>query len=157
NELERRHVNDPSLAPLFDEERANPFFVKNLENVQGDERQVMIISVAYGRDKQGRLLMNFGPLNRQGGERRLNVAITRAREQMMVVSSIQPEDIDLRRINQIGPRLLRSYLEYARQGGPAPAGRLISPDGDPARLAPSQRSPAVIAAQFEDDLATALA
>jgi very-short-patch-repair endonuclease len=157
NELERRHVDDPSLALLFDEDRPNPFFVKNLENVQGDERQVMIISVAYGRDKQGRLLMNFGPLNRQGGERRLNVAITRAREQMIVVSSILPEDIDLRRINQSGPRLLRSYLEYARQGGPAPAGRLISPDGDPVRLAPSQRSAAVIAAQFEDDLATALA
>lgn len=156
-ELERRHISDPSLALLFDEERPEPFFVKNLENVQGDERQVIIMSVAYGRDKQGRLLMNFGPLNRAGGERRLNVAITRAREQMIVVSSIQPEEIDLRRTSQVGPRLLRSYLEYARQGGPAPAGRVISPDGDPARLTPSPRSPAVIAAQFEDDLATALA
>src|SRR5436190_1011865 len=97
--------------------RAEPFFVKNLENVQGDERDIMIVSVGYGRDASGRLLMNFGPLNQQGGERRLNVAITRARQQVTLVSSLVPEDIDLKRTTHPGPRLLREYLEYARAGG----------------------------------------
>jgi very-short-patch-repair endonuclease len=77
----------------------------------------MIVSVGYGRDAGGRLLMNFGPLNQQGGERRLNVAITRAREQVILVSSLLPEDIDVKRTTHPGPRLLREYLEYARAGG----------------------------------------
>ncbi len=117
HELERRRAADPALDPLFDEARAEPLFVKNLENVQGDERDVMIVSVGYGRDAGGRLLMNFGPLNQQGGERRLNVAITRARRQVTLVSSLLPEDIDVKRTQHPGPRLLREYLEYARRGG----------------------------------------
>lgn len=71
--------------------------MKNLENVQGDERDVIIFSICYARDRDGKLSMNFGPLNRQGGERRLNVAITRAREEVLVVSSIRDTDIDLGR------------------------------------------------------------
>jgi hypothetical protein len=125
HELERRRAADQALAPLLnpdqgkgDKERAEPFFVKNLEHVQGDERDVMIVSVGYGRDAAGRVLMNFGPLNQQGGERRLNVAITRAREQVVLVSSLLPEDIDIRRTQHPGPRWLRDYLDYARRGGP---------------------------------------
>ncbi len=77
-----------SSTPSSHEDRLDGFFVKNLENVQGDERDVMIFSVGYGRDEAGKLTMNFGPLNRQGGERRLNVAITRARRRVELVSSI---------------------------------------------------------------------
>jgi superfamily I DNA and/or RNA helicase len=65
--------------------RAEPLFVKNLENVQGDERDVIILSVGYGRDSNGRFAMNFGPLNRDGGARRLNVAVTRARSLLYLV------------------------------------------------------------------------
>ncbi len=117
-ELEHRYAADPSLALLFDEDRLEPFFVKNLENVQGDERDVIIFSIGYGSDSRGRMLMNFGPLNQQGGERRLNVAVTRAREQMLLVSSLLPSDIDPHRVKQPGPLLLRDYLEYAENGGP---------------------------------------
>ena len=80
---------------FFAEDRFESVFVKNLENVQGDERDVMIFSVGYGRDSEGKLTMHFGPLNREGGERRLNVAITRAREKVVLVSSITAPDFDL--------------------------------------------------------------
>lgn len=96
--------------------RAEPLFVKNLENVQGDERDVIILSVGYGRDSNGRFAMNFGPLNRDGGARRLNVAVTRARTLLYLVSSIQPEDIDLSRAASRGAALLRDYLLTARDG-----------------------------------------
>jgi superfamily I DNA and/or RNA helicase len=86
------------------------FFVKNLENVQGDERDVMIFSAGYGRDSAGYIAMNFGPFNRAGGERRLNVAITRARDEVIIVSSIRAGDIDLARTQAVGARLLRAYL-----------------------------------------------
>ena len=154
HELERRRAADEGLAGLFDEARDEPFFVKNLENVQGDERDIMIISVGYGRDSAGRLLMNFGPLNQQGGERRLNVAITRARDRVVVVSSLLPDEIDLRRVQHPGARLLREYLAYAQAGGPA-----IAPPQAPAQPARTGASgPSLLApARFEDRLAVALA
>ena len=74
-----------------------PIFIKNLENVQGDERDIILFGVGYGPDKRGKVSMNFGPLNNQGGERRLNVAVSRARYEMIVFSTLQPEMIDLRR------------------------------------------------------------
>ena len=92
------------------------FFVKNLENVQGDERDVIFFSVGYGRDSTGKLTMNFGPLNGEDGARRLNVAITRARDHVKLISSILPEDLDRGYPNR-GVQLLRHYMEYARQGG----------------------------------------
>jgi len=107
----RRH---PELEPLFEESREEPFFVKSLENVQGDERDTIIISIGYGRDASGRMTLNFGPLNPAGGERRLNVLVTRARFHVIVVSSILPTDIDLSRTNSDGVRLLRDYLLYAQ-------------------------------------------
>lgn len=115
-ELEQRCAIDPTFAQLFDETQPEPFFVSHIEHVQGDERDVIIISIGYGRDFDGRLQMDFGSLNQQGGEYRLNVAITRAREQVQLVSSLLPEEIDLGRARYPGPRLLRAYLEYARSG-----------------------------------------
>ena len=152
--LERSRADDESLAPLFDENRPEAFFVKNLENVQGDERDAMIISVGYGRDSGGRLLMNFGPLNQAGGERRLNVAITRARDRVTLVSSLLPEDIDLKRVQNPGPRLLREYLDYARHGGPA--NPLESSNGARPAAPPRPLSQS-LDPRFEDRLAVALA
>lgn len=117
--LEQRYATDATLAPLFAETGREPFFVKDLEHVQGDVRDVILISVGYGRDPRGNLMMHFGALNQQGGERRLNVAITRARERVHLVSSLLPEEIDLGRARYPGPRLLRAYLEYVQQGGTA--------------------------------------
>jgi len=94
-----------------------PVFIKNLENVQGDERDVILFSVGYGPDQQGKITMNFGPLNRDGGWRRLNVAVTRARQEMVVFSTLKPEQIDLNRTRAEGVAALRAFLEYA-QGRP---------------------------------------
>ncbi len=90
-----------------------PVFIKNLENVQGDERDVILFSVGYGPDQTGRVSMNFGPLNREGGWRRLNVAITRARKEMLVFSTLQPEMIDLDKTASRGVAAFKGFLEYA--------------------------------------------
>lgn len=92
-----------------------PIFVKNLENVQGDERDIILFSIGYGPDKEGKVSMNFGPLNNSGGERRLNVAVSRARQQMMVFSSLRASQIDLRRSKAKGVEGLKHFLEYAEQ------------------------------------------
>lgn len=96
--------------------QAEPIFVKNLENVQGDERDVILFSIGYGPDRFGRVAMNFGPLNREGGWRRLNVAVSRAREEMRVYSSLKPEQLDLSRSRSQGVAALRSFLEFAQKG-----------------------------------------
>lgn len=93
-----------------------PIFVKNLENVQGDERDVILFSIGYGPDANGKVSMNFGPLNNSGGERRLNVAVSRARYEMMVFSTLMPEQIDLNRSKSLGVQGLKMFLEYARNG-----------------------------------------
>lgn len=90
-----------------------PIFVKNLENVQGDERDVILFSIGYGPDKDGKISMNFGPLNNAGGERRLNVAVSRAREEMYVFSTLRSSDIDLRRSKARGVEGLKHFLEFA--------------------------------------------
>jgi len=118
-EIERIKQENPHLYPLFDYAREEQIFVKNLETVQGDERDVIIFSIGYGKDELGRMTMNFGPLNRQGGERRLNVAVTRARRAVKLVASIEPEDIDLTRAKSRGARLLRNYMKTARDGASA--------------------------------------
>ena len=119
DELSRLRSERPEMEEFFDEDRQEPLFVKNLENVQGDERDRIIISVGYGPDDQGRFAMRFGPLNVQGGERRLNVAVTRAKEQVILVTSIHASDIDLNRVQSVGARMLRAYLDYAERGTPA--------------------------------------
>ncbi len=93
-----------------------PVFIKNLENVQGDERDVILFSVGYGPDENGKVYMNFGPLNRDGGWRRLNVAITRARQEMKVFATLRPEQIDLSRTSAQGVEALKAFLEYAQSG-----------------------------------------
>ena len=90
-----------------------PIFIKNIENVQGDERDFIIFSVGYAPDAKGKMSMQFGSLNAQGGENRLNVAVTRAREKVFVVSSIFPNQLRVEDAQNEGPRLLKSYLEYA--------------------------------------------
>ncbi|HEY1066894.1 MAG TPA: AAA domain-containing protein [Pirellulales bacterium] len=116
DELERLRRKDGSLEQFFSDERDEPFFVKNLENVQGDERDAIFLSIGYGPDDHGRIAMRFGPLNLKGGERRLNVAVTRARESMTVVSSLKAQDIDLSRTDAVGAKLLRAYLDFAERG-----------------------------------------
>jgi very-short-patch-repair endonuclease len=114
--LSRRRQQTPEYEEFFTLDKEEPFFVKNLETVQGDERDAIIFSVAYCKDSQGRLLHNFGPLNRAGGERRLNVAVTRAKSNVQLVSSMHYSDIDLKRTSSEGARLLREYLDYAENG-----------------------------------------
>ena len=114
--LSKRRQNTPEKEYFFKSDRNEPFFIKNLETVQGDERDTIIFSIAYGFDAQGRLLHNFGPLNRMGGERRLNVAVTRAKCNVQLVSSMHYTDIDLKRTSAEGARLLREYLDYAENG-----------------------------------------
>ena len=113
--LEERFDKNRQLR-LWAEESGEPIFIKNLENVQGDERDVILFSVGYGPDKEGKISMNFGPLNLVGGERRLNVAVTRSRYEMMVFSSLHARDIDLRRTNAKGVEGLRRFLDYAEHG-----------------------------------------
>jgi very-short-patch-repair endonuclease len=115
-DIDARKRNDSSLEALLREAGSDAFFVKNLENVQGDERDIILFSVGYGPDSEGKMTMNFGPLNRQGGERRLNVAVTRAREVVKILASFRPEDIDLGRTKAKGVHLLREYLTFAEHG-----------------------------------------
>ena len=91
-------------------------FVKNLENVQGDERDIILFSIGYGPNKEGKVSMNFGPLNNKGGERRLNVAASRARYEMMIFSSLKSEQIDLKRTKAKGVEGLKKFLEFAERG-----------------------------------------
>lgn len=115
--LELRMKELDGLEELFDGERTGePLFVKNLENVQGDERDIILFSICYGPDRDGRMTNNFGPINGSGGERRLNVAVTRARERLVIVSSIRAGDIDVSGSARAGVLHLHKYLDYAERG-----------------------------------------
>lgn len=113
DELETMRRLEPEYEAFFAAHPAEPFFVKNLENVQGDERDVIFISVGYGRDAAGNVSMNFGPLNQQGGERRLNVLITRSRMRCEVFTNLTANDIDLTRTSARGVQALKHFLLYA--------------------------------------------
>ncbi len=113
--IDRRLNEQPDFEQFFKEDRLEGFFVKNLENVQGDERDVIFFSVGYGFDQQKQMTMNFGPLNKPGGERRLNVAVTRAREKVVLITSIKAADIDAE-TKAVGVQTLRYYLDYAEHG-----------------------------------------
>jgi len=120
DEITFRLKRDTALREAWggelDENNDGGFFVKNLESVQGDERDVIILSIGYGRDASGRPpSTNFGPVNKPGGERRLNVAVTRARHQLVLVSSMRSDDLPAGLSNP-GARALRAYLEYAERG-----------------------------------------
>lgn len=120
--VEERRRADPSCDTFFTAHPDEPFFVKNLENVQGDERDAILISVGYGRDAQGRLAMRFGPLSAEGGERRLNVLITRAKKRCVVFSSIGADDIDLTRAEGRGVAALKTFLGFSAGEAAAPRG-----------------------------------
>jgi len=114
--LEAERRNHPQIERFFDLENPERVFIKNLENVQGDERDAIFFSVGYGPDAAGKVSMSFGPLNRDGGERRLNVAVTRARKEVILFSSLKPEQIDLARTRARGVQDLKCYMEYAERG-----------------------------------------
>ena len=140
------------IGDFFDENRAERFFVKNLERVQGDERDAIILSIGYGKTPHGRVLHRFGPLNLKGGERRLNVAITRARRRMTVVSSFTAADLDPARLKARGALMLRDFLLYAAQGGVQPAPQapfnpdsLGASDGEGHAVAPSTQLDPLVA------------
>ena len=116
DELELLRRENPETEPFFNDHSAEPFFVKNLENVQGDERDVIYISVGYGRDVHGFMAMRFGPLSNEGGERRLNVLISRAKKRCEVFSSITADDIDLERASGRGVHALKTFLSFAQTG-----------------------------------------
>jgi very-short-patch-repair endonuclease len=125
--LRRARPDHPDLDAFFAEPGTDdeggggltePFFVKNLERVQGDERDAIILSIGYGkRNADGRLTYHFGPILTDKGERRLNVAITRARRRLTVVSTFGAEDMDPARSDRRGVELLRRYLAYVASGG----------------------------------------
>ena len=113
-ELIRRE--NPKFEQFFHSNANEPFFVKNLENVQGDERDVIFISVGYGRDQDGKLTMNFGPVNSKGGEKRLNVLFTRARVRCEVFSNFTSDDLSTTSDTPVGVKALKTYLHQARTG-----------------------------------------
>ena len=113
--VEDRRRREPEIEPFFSLSKERPFFVKNLESIQGDERDVIFISVGYGRDRDGRLTASFGPINNDGGERRLNVLISRARERCEVFASITADDVDARS-GKAGVRALKEFLQFAEKG-----------------------------------------
>ncbi len=116
NEIEKLREQDPSCEEFFNNNSQEYFFVKNLESVQGDERDVIMISVGYFKNKNGVLSMNFGPINQDGGERRLNVLITRARYMIQVFSGIKASDFNLEKTTSTGVKLLQAYLDFAEKG-----------------------------------------
>lgn len=107
------------LLGLVQREGAEPFFVKSMERVQGEERDAVIVSVGYGKTPHGRVLHRFGILGTAGGERPLTVAVTRARQRMTVVSALTAADLDPSRLRTAGETMLRDFLEYAENGAPA--------------------------------------
>lgn len=134
NLLDEERRKYPEIEVHFGDEppvEGEPVFVKNLENVQGDERDVIFFSICYGVDESGRVAMNFGPLNRDGGERRLNVAITRAKHEVLVFSGLRADQIDLTRTRARGVRDLKYFLDYAERGaGALAAVTSASADGE---------------------------
>lgn len=117
--LDAERKEDPALEWFFSDDREEPVIVKNLENIQGDERDIMLFSITFGPDQARKLTMNFGALNGDGGEKRLNVAVTRARAELHVFSSVTAEQIDLGRTAARGVRDLKAFLDFADRGAVA--------------------------------------
>ena len=129
NMLDQARRSDPALEPHFDRNQTRePIFVKNIENVQGDERDIIIFSVAVGPDKTGRVTAQISSLNSEGGHRRLNVAVTRARSELLVFATLRPEQIDLGRTSAKGVVDFKHFLEFAEHGARAIA-EAFSPTG----------------------------
>ncbi len=114
--LEALRKETPELESFFDPNAPDPFFVKNLENIQGDERDGIFVSCGYGPGDNGQVSLNFGPVSSSGGERRLNVLMTRAKRRCEIFASLRAEDIDLNRATGRGPAAFREYLRFAQTG-----------------------------------------
>ncbi|WP_434660728.1 DUF3320 domain-containing protein [Paraburkholderia sp. A3BS-1L] len=114
--LDERRRASQQLDQAIAQAAQEPLFIKNLENVQGDERDIIFFSITYGPDTSGKVSLNFGPLNLEGGHRRLNVAVSRARVGVVIFSTLLPEQIDLSRVRAAGVRDLKNYLEFAIRG-----------------------------------------
>ncbi|MFC4558361.1 DUF3320 domain-containing protein [Virgibacillus kekensis] len=114
--IDERLRQDASLEKYFTDEVEEPVFVKNLENVQGDERDIILFTVGYGPDYTGHMTLNFGPLNRDGGWRRLNVAVSRAKKEMVIFASMEPDKINLSRTKAEGVHSLKAFMEFAKRG-----------------------------------------
>ena len=119
--IDKEAVKDPEFRSYILKESKRKengedisLFVKNLENVQGDERDIILFSIGYAQNESGKLYTNFGSLSAEGGENRLNVAITRAKTKIIVVTSIEPEELKIENSKHLGPKLLKEYLTYVR-------------------------------------------
>ncbi len=141
-EIEAQLADGKELVPLLDARRPEPFFIKALENVQGDERDTIIISIGYAKSQTGGLAYNFGPLNMEGGWRRLNVLVTRARWQTILVTSLRSHELSGVNPENRGAVALRNFIAYAERGGVLPAHTAIATDGE--------------TNDFEDEVAAAL-
>ena len=129
NLIDEARRNRPALEVHFSSEQTSEsVFIKNLENVQGDERDEILFSICYAPNEQGKLSMNFGALNRMGGERRLNVAVTRARQMLNVFSTLRADQIDLSRTSAVGARHLKDFLAFAEQWDGQAQEKLIKTD-----------------------------
>ncbi len=122
SKLEQRKKKDETFKNLYlkEEDRVEngenlSLFVKNIENVQGDERDIIIFSIGYAPNEEGKVNTHFGPLSLEGGENRLNVAISRSKKKVYVVTSIEPEDLKVQKAKNLGPQLFKKYLEYVRE------------------------------------------
>jgi len=116
DEVEALRYQHPEMEEFFRDDLPEKFFVKNLETIQGDERDVIFLSVGYGKDSNGILYQNFGPLNQEGGERRLNVIITRARERCVAFSNFTFRDLKVTESSVLGVKILKLFLQYAESG-----------------------------------------
>ena len=161
-----RDAGDDRLTEALDSSGASGLFVKNLENVQGDERDVILFSTGFSVNERGVLPLNFGPLNRTGGERRLNVAVTRARRQVILFSSFDPAQLRAEETSSVGIKHLRSYLDIAASGTGTlerAVGRTLNPDRHRDEMVELLRSrglavtPDVGLSDFRVDLQLALA
>lgn len=142
--IDREALRDPDFRQRLERERNRKengedvsLFIKNLENVQGDERDIIIFSIGYAPNEQGKVYTNFGSLSTEGGENRLNVAITRAKTKILLVTSIEPEELRVDTTKNLGPKLLRDYLAYVRavaEGDRAGADAILS------RLSPAEHT-----------------
>ncbi|MGP4039554.1 AAA domain-containing protein [Gracilibacillus sp. D59] len=116
--IDRFSEEDAEFAVIYDQVMSRDLderiFVKNIENVQGDERDIIIFSIAYAKNKEGKVYNRFGTLGQEGGENRLNVAVTRAKQEIHLVSSIEPHELNVTNAKNIGPKLLKAYMEYAQ-------------------------------------------
>lgn len=140
--LDQVRRSNAELEWFFAEDREEPVIVKNLENIQGDERDIMLFSITFAPDLSGKLTMNFGALNSDGGEKRLNVAITRARSELHVFASLTHDQIDLSRTRAVGVRDLKTFLDYAERGA------IALPARDEGSLGPAENP-------FEEAIAAA--